>query len=48
MSPQDDVNRIQKLASGRATGQQNFALDSSFAGPNPEPLQVVWIAGNAA
>jgi hypothetical protein len=39
MSPQDDVNRSAKLATGFEPLQQNFTLDSAIAVANPEALQ---------
>jgi hypothetical protein len=39
MSPQDDVNRCAKLATGFEPLQQNFTLDSGIAAANPEALQ---------
>jgi hypothetical protein len=39
MSPQDDVNRSAKLATGFAPLQQNFTLDSAIAHANPTALQ---------
>ncbi len=35
MSPQDDVNRLVKLARPTKPGQLIFALDSSFVAANP-------------
>jgi len=34
MSPQDEVNRLVKLASGNGTTQQNFDLDSKIVKSN--------------
>jgi hypothetical protein len=39
MSPQDDVNRSAKLATGFERLQQNFTLDSGIAVANPAALQ---------
>jgi hypothetical protein len=35
MSPQDDVNRLVKLATATRHAQQNFDLDSLFGESNP-------------
>jgi hypothetical protein len=41
MSPQDDVNRFQTLATGIVILQPNFAVDSRVGHPNPVGPEIV-------